>query len=90
MTANDVVDPGRCLERTPRQDEIGAIISGDGKTCIAVVKRSDGLLWCFEDTLSWDQENDVYYWTRSSDPCSGLYESWQEAEHDVRSGFDKK
>jgi hypothetical protein len=73
------------LKREIREGEVRAILSADGQTCIAIVKRSDGLFWCFEDILMHDREEDVRYWSAMHGPLSGLYGTIEEAERDARS-----
>jgi hypothetical protein len=79
--------PSKIPERKPRDDEVRALKSSDGKMCVAIVKRTDGLFWCFEDVLSYDEDDDVLYWSRISNPSSGLYRTVEEAELDMRLRF---
>jgi hypothetical protein len=72
-------------DRKPREGEVLALLGDDGNTCIAVIKRSDGLFWCFEDMLIHDQDEDVCHWVAVQGPCSGIYGTIAEAELDTRS-----
>jgi len=75
------------LKRELRAGEVRAILSADGQTCIAIVKRSDGLFWCFEDILIYDKDEDVRYWSAVEGPRSGIYGTIEEAERDAQSSL---
>ena len=51
-----------------------------GKRRIRIVRRADGLFHMFEDSLSYEEEDDVSYWSEPSLPLQGIYESADLAE----------
>ena len=74
---------------TPRRsfpNEVCTLYGNCGQWCVAVVARKDGLFKGFEDQLSYDDEEDVYYWTGmpcGGNGCTGLYETVEELVRDV-------
>jgi hypothetical protein len=56
----------------------------DGRACIAIIKQRDGCFLYYEDQLSFDPDEDVYYWNTMMNPASGIYGSIEDAERDAR------
>lgn len=61
------------------------MISADGRTVFAIVRRADGLFGYYEDQLLYDESNDVDYWSIVIDDPKSIFASIDEAERDVRS-----
>ena len=72
------------IPRRSFPNEVCTVYSNCGRVCIAIVEREDGLFQGFEDQLSNDDEEDVYYWNRISGGCTGLYATVEELVRDVR------
>ena len=56
-----------------------------GNRRIRIVRREDGLFHMLEDFLSYDEEDDVTYWSNTVQPLPGIYESADLAESEARS-----
>ncbi len=71
------------IPRRSFPNEVCTVYSNCGRLCIAVIARADGLFQGFEDQLLYNDEEDVYYWNRISNACTGLYATAQELVRDV-------
>ena len=58
--------------------EIRRVVSTDGKRRMTVKLTPNSLFRFFEDTLAYDDDNDIAYWSPSH--MSGLYASADDAE----------
>ena len=61
-----------------------AIYRRDRKRRAIIIRRDDGLFQIREDSLSFDEESDVSYWSCPSAANPGIYQSAELAEREVR------
>jgi len=71
------------IPRRAFPDEVLSVYRDCGRICIAIIKRPDGLFQGFADELLYDDEEDVYYWAKTSG-YGGLYATAEEAARAVR------
>jgi hypothetical protein len=54
---------------------VASFEDSDGRTQVAVVKPGDGAYRVFVSTLSFDDEEQVFYWSDDLMPTGGIYQT---------------
>ncbi len=65
----------RTPTRIPRPDEAASFEDADGTTQVAVVQPSNGAYRAFVSNLSFDDEEQVFYWSDDLMPTGGIYQT---------------
>lgn len=65
--------------RDPRKGEAGFFATRLKNFFLSVVERPDGKFQVYQDTLQYDEEESVLYWTETLHPLGGIYPSRDEA-----------
>lgn len=78
------------MKRQPRQNEVANLISADGKVCFSIVERSDSFYEFYVDSLSFDQDEGISYWSQEGSPRTGIFEFIEDAEREIQSQFSKQ
>lgn len=77
------------IKRTPRKNEVKSFMSDDESFCISIVRRKDDKYHYYYDMLSYEPEDDVYYWRFTMDPSSGIFETVDDIEKEILATFSE-
>ncbi len=70
-------------ERAPREGEVKAFLKDDRRSCISIVRRTDGNFCLYEDWYNNDEDGE--YWSMPNRPLAGIYANVDDAEREARS-----
>ena len=78
-----VVKQTYSLRRNPHGNEIKTVLANDSRICGSIVHQADGTYRIFIDTLCYDPEEDVHYWSQTNAPRVGIFGTVDDAEREL-------